>query len=121
MEKHIPECDVIEVHEDVVKGLKEKLLTQNDYNDLSTLFKMFGDPTRLKLLSALFENELCVCDLTNLLDMTQSAISHQLSVLRQNRIIKYRKSGKNVYYSLDDDHIQMIYNAGLHHIMEGRK
>lgn len=79
---------------------------------------MFADPTRLKILSLLFKEELCVCDISILLEMTQSAVSHQLSVLRQNRLIKYRRSGKNIYYSLDDEHIQMIYDAGLAHILE---
>lgn len=111
-------CDVVEVHEDIVAKIKKKELSQEQYQDLGTLFKMFSDPTRLKILSALFQEELCVCDLSELLDMTQSAVSHQLSVLRQNRLIKYRRNGKNVYYSLDDDHIKMIFDAGLSHILE---
>ena len=94
------------------------MLTQEEFNDLSVLFKMYADPTRLKILSLLFKEEMCVCDISTLLDMTQSAVSHQLSVLRQNRIIKYRRSGKNIYYSLDDEHIQLIFDAGLAHIME---
>lgn len=113
-------CEVIEVHEDIIARVKQKELTQEQYQDLGTLFKMFSDPTRLKILNALFQEELCVCDLSELLNMTQSAVSHQLSVLRQNRLIKYRRSGKNVYYSLDDDHIKMIFDAGLSHILEDR-
>lgn len=113
-------CEVIEVHEDIIARVKQKELTQEQYQDLGTLFKMFSDPTRLKILNALFQEELCVCDLSELLNMTQSAVSHQLSVLRQNRLIKYRRSGKNVYYSLDDDHIKMIFDAGLSHILENR-
>lgn len=118
MTKEIPACAETHVHEEVVKRVKEELLSQEEFNELGTLFKMFSDPTRLKILSLLFNEEMCVCDITVLLDMTQSAVSHQLSVLRQNRLIKYRRNGKNVYYSLDDEHIQMIYNAGLAHILE---
>lgn len=118
MDKKIPVCSEPHVHEDVVNRMKDEMLTQEEFNDLSVLFKMYADPTRLKILSLLFKEEMCVCDISTLLDMTQSAVSHQLSVLRQNRIIKYRRSGKNIYYSLDDEHIQLIYDAGLAHIME---
>ena len=118
MDKKIPVCSEPHVHEDVVNRVKDEMLTQEEFNDLSVLFKMYADPTRLKILSLLFKEEICVCDISTLLDMTQSAVSHQLSVLRQNRIIKYRRSGKNIYYSLDDEHIQLIFDAGLAHIME---
>lgn len=118
MDKKIPVCSEPHVHEDVVNRVKDEMLTQEEFNDLSVLFKMYTDPTRLKILSLLFKEEMCVCDISTLLDMTQSAVSHQLSVLRQNRIIKYRRSGKNIYYSLDDEHIQLIFDAGLAHIME---
>lgn len=118
MDKKIPVCSEPHVHEDVVNRMKDEMLTQEEFNDLSVLFKMYADPTRLKILSLLFKEEMCVCDISTLLDMTQSAVSHQLSVLRQNRIIKYRRSGKNIYYSLDDEHIQLIFDAGLAHIME---
>lgn len=119
MIKEAMECEVTEVHTDTVTRLKDTLLSQEQFQNLGTLFKMFSDPTRLKILSALFQEELCVCDLSELLEMTHSAVSHQLSVLRQNRLIKYRRSGKNIYYSLDDEHIQLIFDAGLSHIMEG--
>ena len=118
MDKKIPVCSEPHVHEDVVNRVKDEMLTQEEFNDLSVLFKMYADPTRLKILSLLFKEEMCVCDISTILDMTQSAVSHQLSVLRQNRIIKYRRSGKNIYYSLDDEHIQLIFDAGLAHIME---
>lgn len=118
MTKEIPTCEELQIHDDVVTRLQKDMLTQEQFNDLSTLFKMFADATRLKILSLLFKEELCVCDISCLLDMTQSAVSHQLSVLRQNRLIKYRRNGKNIYYSLDDEHIQMIYDAGLAHILE---
>lgn len=112
-------CDVTYVHEDKVARVKSHKLKEEQYEDLSALFKMFADPTRLKLLSALFQEELCVCDLSEPLNMTQSAVSHQLSVLKANRLVKSRRSGKNIYYALDDEHIQHIFNAGLEHILEG--
>ena len=112
------ECEELKVHDDVVARIKKDMLSLERGNELSTLFKMFADPTRLKILGILFHEELCVCDIAYLLDMSHSAVSHQLSVLRQNRIIKYRRSGKNVFYSLDDEHIKIIYNAGLEHILE---
>lgn len=118
MEKNTPICEEVKVHDDVVIRLQNALLNVDQYNELGTLFKMFADPTRLKILSLLFQEELCVCDISCLLEMSQSAVSHQLSVLRQNRLIKYRREGKNIYYSLDDEHIQLIYNAGLTHILE---
>lgn len=111
-------CDCLEIHEDIVKELRQNMLPQEEFMNLSNVFKMFADPTRLKILSMLFQHELCVCDISTLLDMTQSAVSHQLSVLRQNRIIKSRRSGKNIYYSLDDVHIEAIYKTGLAHIEE---
>ena len=88
--------------------------------DLAELFKVFGDTTRVKIISALFEAEMCVCDIAELLGMTQSAISHQLRVLRQARLVKHRKEGKVVFYSLDDEHIKSIFNQGLEHILEPR-
>lgn len=112
------ECEETIIHEEVIDRLQTNMLKQEQFDMLSTLFKMFGDSTRLKILSALFQEELCVCDIACLLTMSHSAISHQLSVLRQNRLIKYRRSGKNVYYSLDDEHIQKIYDAGVAHILE---
>lgn len=88
--------------------------------DLAELFKVFGDTTRVKIISALFEAELCVCDIAELLTMSPSAISHQLRVLRQARLVKHRKEGKVVFYSLDDEHIKHIFNEGLTHILEQR-
>ena len=86
--------------------------------DLAELFKVFGDSTRIRILYVLFESEMCVCDIANILGMTQSAISHQLRVLKQARLVKFRKEGKTVFYSLDDDHITKIFDYGLHHIEE---
>jgi ArsR family transcriptional regulator len=86
--------------------------------DLAELFKVFGDTTRIKILYALFASEMCVCDIASLINMTQSAVSHQLRVLKQARLVKYRKDGKVVYYSLDDEHIKHIFDQGLMHITE---
>lgn len=118
MAKETMICEEIKIHEDVVERIQKEMLNMEQYHTLSTLFKMFSDPTRLKILSLLFQEELCVCDISCLLEMSQSAVSHQLSVLRQNRLIKYRRDGKNIYYSMDDEHIEIIYNAGLRHILE---
>ena len=86
--------------------------------DVAELFKVFGDSTRIKILYVLFESEMCVCDIADLLGMTQSAISHQLWVLKQAGLVKYRRDGKTVYYSLADDHIVTIFNQGLEHVQE---
>lgn len=98
--------------------IKTKQLESSEIDRLSVLFKMYADATRLRILNLLFGQELCVCDIAYLLDMTHSAVSHQLAVLRSNRIIKVRREGKNMFYSLDDGHIQLIFNNGLTHIRE---
>lgn len=92
--------------------------SKEDLYDVAELFKVFGDTTRIKIICALFEAEMCVCDIAQLLGMTQSAISHQLRVLKQARLVKYRRDGKIVYYSLDDEHVKYIFNQGLAHINE---
>jgi len=109
-------CDVI--HEDVVNQVKDKMPEEETLYDLAELFKVFGDSTRIKILWALDEAEMCVCDIAALLNMTQSAISHQLRVLKQAQLVKNRKEGKVVYYSLDDDHVKQIFDQGLTHINE---
>ena len=106
------------INENELNEIEEGMLLEEECHDLASLFKMYADPTRLKILHVLFEKELCVCDIAYLLKMTHSAVSHQLAVLRTSRIIKARRVGKNMYYSLDDEHIQMIYNAGLEHVKE---
>jgi ArsR family transcriptional regulator len=114
-------CDCNVLHEDVVKKVKLKMPQYTDMNDLAELFKIFGDTTRINILSALFEEEMCVCDIAYLLNMTQSAISHQLRVLKQARIVKNRKDGKVVFYSLDDEHVKRIIDQGLIHVNENNK
>ncbi len=117
-ERKIENCNVNIIHEDIVVRVKDKLPAEETLYDLAELFKVFGDTTRIKIICALFESEMCVCDLSCLLNMTQSAISHQLRVLKSARLVKFRRKGKVVYYSLDDEHIKHIYDAGLNHISE---
>ena len=111
-------CDIL--HENLIEIVKKKMPQEEKLYDLAELFKVFGDTTRGKIISALFEAVLCVCDIAVLLGMSQSAISHQLRVLRQARLVKHRKEGKVVFYSLDDEHIKTIFNQGLEHILEPR-
>ncbi|MGE5632658.1 MAG: ArsR/SmtB family transcription factor [Caulobacteraceae bacterium] len=115
---NIESCSCTVIHEEVVGKVKEIMPEEETLYDLAELFKVFGDSTRIKILCALFESEMCVCDIAALLNMNQSAISHQLRVLKQARLVKYRKEGKVVYYSLDDDHVKQIFDHGLVHINE---
>ena len=117
-ERKIESCNGNIIHEDIVVRVKDQLPAEETLYDLAELFKVFGDTTRIKIICALFESEMCVCDLSSLLNMTQSAISHQLRVLKSARLVKFRREGKVVYYSLDDEHIKHIYDAGLNHISE---
>ncbi|NLD27081.1 MAG: winged helix-turn-helix transcriptional regulator [Acholeplasmataceae bacterium] len=118
--KNIDKCDCKIIHEEIVQGLKEKLAADRVLGDLSEFFKTIGDPTRIKILWALNQKELCVCDVAALLQMKQSAISHQLRILRQAGLVKNRKEGKVVYYSLQDEHVQAIFNLGMEHNAELR-
>ena len=111
-------CSCSVIHEDVVNRARELMPQDETLYDLAELFKVFGDTTRIKIICALFESEMCVCDIAALLCMNQSAISHQLRVLKQARLVKYRKDGKVVYYSLDDEHIKKIFDLGLIHVNE---
>ena len=109
-------CSCSIIHEEIVKKVKQGMPKEEDLYDLAELFKVFGDTTRIRILYALFMEEMCVCDIAALLDMTQSAISHQLRVLKQAGLVKYRKEGKVVFYSMDDDHVENIFDQGLIHI-----
>lgn len=111
-------CDCNIIHEEVVKAVKDNMPDDENLMDLADLFKVFSDTTRVKIICALFQAEMCVCDIAVLLGMTKSSISHQLRVLRQTRLVKNRKEGKVVYYSLDDDHVKNIFDQGLSHILE---
>jgi len=101
-----------------VNKVRQLMPPEEKLYDLADLFKVFGDSTRIRIICALFEAEMCVCDIAYLLNMSQSAISHQLRVLKQSRLVKRRRDGKVVYYSLDDKHIELIFNQGLIHINE---
>lgn len=111
-------CEITIIHEDVVKEVKKIMPEDDEIYDLAEFFKVFADSTRMKIIYALMENELCVCDLANIVNTTQSAISHQLKILRQSKLVKFRKEGKVVYYSLDDEHISQIVKKGREHIEE---
>ena len=111
-------CDGFEVHEDLLKIVNETLPEETELYDLAELFKVFGDSTRIRILFFLFEAEVCVCDLAKALNMTQSAISHQLRILKQNKLVKSRREGKSIFYSLADDHVRTIINQGREHIEE---
>lgn len=114
----IEKCSSNVIHKDIIDRVSESMPREEVLYDLAELFKVFGDSTRIKIICALFESEMCVCDIANLLNMTQSAISHQLRVLKSNRLVKYRRDGKVIYYSLEDDHIKHIFDTGLAHIKE---
>ncbi len=111
-------CQTECVHETVVNTIKPKMHSTELLLDLSEIFKILGDHTRVRILHALSLSELCVCDMANLLNMSSSAISHQLRVLRAAKVVKFRKDGKNVFYSLDDHHIFSLINEGLAHVLE---
>ena len=112
----ICDCDVI--HPEVVGNVTARMPENSEFIRLSDLYKMFSDPTRLKIMWALHEEEICVCDLAVILNMTKSAISHQLKSLRIANLVKFEKRGKSVYYSLADDHVKDIFEKGFEHINE---
>ena len=111
-------CEKREIHSDVLKRVTENMPDEHELYDLAELFKVFGDSTRIRILFVLFEAEVCVCDLAEALHMTQSAISHQLRILKQNKLVKNRREGKSVFYSLADAHVRSIIAQGLEHIEE---
>lgn len=111
-------CDCLCVHEDIVDKVQREVPDEEVLYDLAELFKVFGDSTRIKILYVLFESEMCVCDIAQLLNMNQSAISHQLRVLKQNQLVKYRRDGKTVFYSLADEHVRTILGTGMEHLTE---
>ncbi len=118
MGKHAECCEENCVHRDMVDKVLKELPEEDALYDLAELFKVFGDSTRVRILIALFEAELCVCDISEALGMTQSAVSHQLQILRTNKLVKSRREGKQMYYSLADDHVVTIIAQGLSHILE---
>lgn len=116
--KEAPKCEYMHVHEDIVEQVNQVMPGEEQLFDLAELFKVFGDSTRVKILFVLFESEMCVCDIAQLLGMTQSAISHQLQVLKKSKLVKYRREGKTVFYSLADGHVRTILGQGMEHITE---
>lgn len=113
-------CDCNVIHENVVEDVKSKMLDNEFITEISTFFKILGDNTRVKILFALDHNEMCVCDIANVLNMTKSSISHQLSYLKDLNIVKSRKSGKEVYYSLDDEYVKEVFEVAISHIEHKR-
>ena len=111
-------CEFIHVHEDVVEQVKGNMPDDETLYDLADLFRIFADSTRIKILYVLFESEMCGCDIAQLLGMTQSAISHQLRALKQSKLVKYRREGKTVFYSLADSHVRTILDQGMEHVGE---
>lgn len=111
-------CDTEEIHEELLNIVDETMPDETELDSLAELFKVFGDPTRIRILFVLFETEVCVCDLARALNMTQSAVSHQLRILKQSRLVKNRREGKSMFYSLADDHVRTMIAQGREHILE---
>ncbi|MCM1544221.1 MAG: metalloregulator ArsR/SmtB family transcription factor [Ruminococcus sp.] len=118
MGKNELSCDCNHIHEGIVEKTQKKMPTDEIICDIAEFFKVFADSTRIKILCALHENELCVCDIAVVLNMTKSAVSHQLKILRQANLVKNRKDGKIVYYSLSDDHVRKIFDMAVEHLEE---
>lgn len=117
-EKELDTCDSLETHEELLKIVRDTMPDDDQIYDLAELFKVFGDSTRMRILFVLFEAEVCVCDLAQALNMTMSAVSHQLKILKQNKLVVGRREGKSVFYSLADDHVRTIVSQGMEHVNE---
>lgn len=117
-DKYAECCETTEVHKDLLQKISGKMPDEDKLYDLAELFKIFGDSTRIRILFVLFEEEVCVCDLAEVLHMTQSAISHQLKILKQSKLVQSRREGKSVFYSLADDHVRTIIAQGMEHVEE---
>ena len=111
-------CEAHELHRELLEIVNKTMPEETELYDLAELFKIFGDSTRIRILFVLFEAEVCVCDLAQVLNMTQSAVSHQLKILKQNKLVKSRREGKSIFYSLVDDHVRTIIAQGQEHIEE---
>lgn len=118
MHEHAECCEELRVHPEILKRVKPDMPDEECLYDLAELFKVFGDTTRIRILYVLFESEMCVCDIAELLSMSQSAISHQLRVLKQARLVRNRREGKTIYYFLADEHVRTIIGQGMEHIQE---
>ena len=113
-----PHCEYLFVHQEIVDRVNAQMPPEEQLFDLAELFKVFGDSTRVRILFVLFEAEMCVCDIAQLLGMSQSAISHQLAVLKKAKLVKYRREGKTVFYALADSHVATILGQGMEHVNE---
>ena len=118
MEKEELCCEAHELHSELLETVRKTMPAETELYDLAELFKVFGDSTRIRILFVLFEAEVCVCDLAQALNMNQSAVSHQLKILKQNKLVKCRREGKSMFYSLADDHVRTIIAMGQEHIQE---
>ncbi|MGN0680350.1 MAG: ArsR/SmtB family transcription factor [Oscillospiraceae bacterium] len=118
MQNEIPHCDYMHAHPELIKEITESMPDDDLLIDLSELFKVFGDSTRIKILTALSKGEMCVCDISTAVGMTDSAVSHQLKILKNAKLVGFRREGKTVFYSLADDHVTTILKMGLEHINE---
>ncbi len=114
----VPSCEFMHIHDELLSKVRGEMPKEELLYDLAELYKVFGDTTRIKILYALFESEMCVCDIATLLSISVSAISHQLRILKQAKLVKFRKEGKTVFYFLADDHVRSILGQGMEHIME---
>lgn len=111
-------CDLLHTHSDVVAHVRQTMPGDDDLLELSELFKTFGDSTRIRILFCLFIGEMCVCDIASLLGMSQSAISHQLAILKRQKLVKARREGKAAFYALADDHVRTMIDQGMEHVRE---
>lgn len=120
MERNLEDmvCQEHHIHHELLNNINQEMPKEEELYDLAELFKVFGDSTRIKILFVLFEAEVCVCDIAEALNMTQSAISHQLRILKQSKLVKARREGKSIFYSLSDDHVRLIIAQGIDHIKE---
>ncbi|MDE5855806.1 MAG: metalloregulator ArsR/SmtB family transcription factor [Anaeroplasmataceae bacterium] len=119
--KDFMDCEIDHPHNELIQEVKSLMPKEEHLTSVAELFKVFGDSTRTRILAALFNHELCVCDICKVVDMTKSAVSHQLKVLRDFNLVKYRKQGKEVFYSLADEHVFLIYEKALEHILEKKE
>ena len=113
-----PFCQQEHRHPEHIEAVRRLMPDDDSLYDLSEVFRVFGDSTRIRILYALFESELCVCDLATLLGLTQSAVSHQLRILKDAKLVKFRREGKSIFYTLDDDHVRAILSLGMEHLSE---
>ena len=116
--ENIAECEFKHIHQDIIETVRENMPEEDILVDLAELFKVFGDSTRIRILHALFESELCVGDIAQILNLSQSAVSHQLKLLKDAKLVRFRREGKIIFYSLDDDHVRTILSMGMEHIEE---